>query len=363
MTASVYIHIPFCLKKCAYCDFFSVDGQNDFDLLVKAIVSDITKKGVSTPAKIDTIYFGGGTPSILTPSQLESILNAIYRSFDCSQVMEQTIECNPGTITAGKAMALRSLSFNRVSLGVQSFSDTDLKNIDRIHNGSDAINSVKILTAAGFKKINIDLMFALPKQLRMSVLENIEIADTLGASHLSIYGLTIEKGTDFYSRLLKGDIVPCSDEEYEKIFLLMHQTLVSKGYNHYEISNYAKDGEESKHNMKYWCGSDYFGFGPSAHSRAGTLRCAAVSDIEQYIAEPGKKAFCQELNENELFLERLMLELRTRRGISSKLGESKKWLQRLIERELVAESDNRIILTAKGMLLIDEIILMIEEES
>jgi oxygen-independent coproporphyrinogen-3 oxidase len=357
----LYLHIPFCARKCGYCDFFSVEGTHAAEAYVEAMEREIAAiaAGLSTKCA-DTLFVGGGTPSLLPLPLLARLINRIRRNFDLSLCTEWTLECNPGTLTPEKAHAYRDLGFNRVSLGAQSFQDAELKFLNRIHDADQIRQSVGMLEKAGFDNFNLDLMFGIPGQTIHHLVTNLKTAISLGASHVSLYGLTVEEGTAFHERLLQGEFTRINEEIYEAQFLTAHAHLSAAGFVHYEVSNFAKTGREALHNLNVWRGRDYFGFGVSAHSRAGVCEWANGADLAAYIKDPLKKSFQDVLADDQMRLERLMLGLRTNEGVPAALCGSRANINRLKQRQLLRETDGRVILTAEGMLLLDEIVLLLE---
>ena len=265
----LYIHIPFCVKKCLYCDFYSIPSANEQlkSLYLEALMLHFEEHSLQlAPYIIDSIYFGGGTPSLLTAEQISMLLRKIKRNFYVSDKCEITLETNPGTVDKTKLIALRRAGVNRLSIGCQSFYDSDLSVCGRIHNSMDNIKAVDDAVKAGFSNINIDIMYGLPGQNLQNVLSSIERAVKLGATHISLYGLKVEEGTPFYAMQTQKKLsLPDEDTESDMYFVSCN-LLKNLGFKHYEISNFAKKGYESIHNLKYWNCDEYIGFGPSAHS-------------------------------------------------------------------------------------------------
>jgi oxygen-independent coproporphyrinogen-3 oxidase len=361
--AGIYIHVPFCLQKCVYCDFYSVTDSSFIEQYIVALEKEIiTSAQTANNLSVDTLYVGGGTPSILSGKQLGRIVDTLHKHFDCSNIIERTIECNPGTVTHDTVKALSSLSFNRISLGVQSFSNSELKFLGRIHSSLDAVNAVKILQDGGFSRLNVDILFGIPGQSLNSFLANLDTAVELEISHLSVYGLTIEEGTPLSKMVQNGEITAQHEELYEASFLSAHARLEREGFNHYEISNYALNGCESLHNMNCWRGHDYYGFGPAAHSRMDRARFGNIQNIKEYLISPCEKAFINEVSDEQDRLEKFMLGLRTSEGIRVDGLASSSKVIKLVKRGLLDIRGNLIRLTKEGMMLIDEIILILEEE-
>jgi len=265
----LYIHIPFCMKKCLYCDFYSIPAANEQlkSLYLEALMLHFEEHSLQlAPYVIDSIYFGGGTPSLLSAEQMHMILKKLKKSFYISDKCEITLEANPGTIDKAKLSSFRKSGINRLSIGCQSFFDSDLRVCGRIHNTRDNVRAMMDARDAGFKNINVDIMYGLPGQSLQNVLSSIERAIKLGAAHISLYGLKVEEGTPFYAMQTQRKLaLPDEDTESDMYFVACN-LLRNNGYRHYEISNFAKPGFESVHNLKYWNCDEYVGFGPSAHS-------------------------------------------------------------------------------------------------
>lgn len=265
----LYIHIPFCMKKCLYCDFYSIPAANEQlkSLYLEALMLHLDEHILQlAPYTIDSIYFGGGTPSLLTAEQIATLLKKIKKNFYVSDKCEITLETNPGTVDKAKLSAFRRSGVNRLSIGCQSFFDRDLGVCGRIHKSIDNVKVMEDARSAGFKNINVDIMYGLPGQSLQNVLASIERAVKLGATHISLYGLKVEEGTPFYAlQTQKKLVLPDEDTESDMYFVSCN-LLKKMGFRHYEISNFSKPGFESVHNLKYWNCDEYIGFGPSAHS-------------------------------------------------------------------------------------------------
>jgi oxygen-independent coproporphyrinogen III oxidase len=282
--AGIYVHIPFCQKKCFYCDFYSIENQSRREEFLEAIISEI-QLFVDGHERIlaDTVFFGGGTPSLLRPEELERILAALNDAFAISDASEFTMECNPGTIDTAYLSDYRSLGVNRLSFGVQSFHEDELRFLERIHGPSEAMRAVQFARSAGFDNVNIDLMYALPKQTNDKLLYNLQNAVELAPDHISAYSLIVEPGTPLFSEVADGKIVPAVESVEAGMYEIVMEFLEQHGYTHYEISNYAKPGHECKHNLKYWNAEEYAGFGPSAHSYLEGQRWWNVSSLSKYV--------------------------------------------------------------------------------
>ena len=273
----IYVHIPFCIKKCNYCDFCSFpDKLSRVGEYVKALKSEASSYK-DDAVFADTVYFGGGTPSLLDLSSIDDILKTIRSNFTISPKAEITLEANPCTITKEKAKELYSLGINRISLGAQSFVDSELKTLGRLHSSSDIEKSFSILREAGFSNISLDLMYALPGQTMETLTESINKITALHPKHISCYGLKIEEGTPFDAMLSKGEIGEKTDDEYADMYDVICATLKDAGYAQYELSNFSLPCYESKHNLKYWLGSEYIGLGASASSLYKNTRYEEVT--------------------------------------------------------------------------------------
>ncbi len=282
----IYIHVPFCRSKCYYCDFCSRTRADDEikAIYVKRLCEEIegTAKRIGNDRPIaDTVYFGGGTPTLLSPSQLEKILGAVERNFGIENGAEITAETNPKTADGEKLKNMRSAGINRLSIGMQSVHDNELRALGRIHSFADFCKTFSEARGAGFDNISADLMYGIPEQTRESFCESIERLAALSPEHISSYSLTVEEGTPFWNR--RDSLVLPDEETVSDMYLMMGDILRTYGYEKYEISNFAHKGRESRHNLKYWRREDYLGFGPAAHSFFGGIRFAHSRDIEGYL--------------------------------------------------------------------------------
>ncbi len=367
--AGIYIHIPFCLKACYYCDFHFSTSLNSKHQVISAICQELQlKRNYLDSSSVETIYFGGGTPSILDISDLEKILNIIYKNFNISNFLECTLEANPNDLTKQKIKGFRNLGINRISLGGQSFNDEQLKQINRTHTSSQIENSIKLLQDLGLRNINLDLMYGLPNLKNQSWEKDLKKSIDLGVTHLSCYCLTIEKGTVFHKMVQKGDLKIDSDEKIKLQFLIMRDVLIKNHFDHYEISNFCKPSYESKHNISYWNGNKYLGIGPSAHSYNGKERHWNVKNNIKYIEsiKNGELFFEKErLNRKDIINEYILTGLRTRKGITLKklmkitnqneYQKLKKQIDNLTKNSLLFHENNNFSLTQEGMILCDKI--------
>ena len=367
--AGIYIHIPFCFKACYYCDFHFSTSLNSKDQIISAICKELQlKRNYFDSGSIETIYFGGGTPSILDSSDLEKILNTIYKNFNILTSLECTLEANPNDLTKKKIISIIDLGINRISLGGQSFNDKQLKKMNRTHTSSQIESSIKLLQDLGLENINLDLMYGLPDLKYDSWKKDLKKSIDLGVTHLSCYCLTIEKGTVFDKMVKKGSIKIDSDETIKSQFLIMREVLMSNNFNHYEISNFCKPSYESKHNTSYWNGMKYLGIGPSAHSYNGKKRHWNVNNNFKYIsAIKNREVFFEEevLSRENIINEYILTRLRTSKGVSlKKLSQltDKKQYNKLVNQmcnftneSLLFYEKERFFLTEEGMILCDKI--------
>ena len=366
----IYIHIPFCRSKCQYCDFYSqaCPEKADIHRYIKAVCAHIKETGPQAPGyRVDTVYFGGGTPSILSPDALAAILTAVRQSFDVSTRAEITFEANPDSITPRLLRRLKSEGFNRVSLGIQSDNDELLQNLGRPHTYEEAVEAVNKIRRAGYKNLSVDLMFGLPGQTLESWQDTLTHVLELKPDHISCYGLKVEPGTPLYVR--KDTCGLPDDDAQADMYLAAVEILKSRNYRHYEISNFAKKDKASQHNLKYWTGGEYIGFGPDASSDFAGKRFAMVRDLNAYIdgiLEGGQViADIQEIPPRERAGEYLMMRLRTSIGISREeyekqyllpFGPLEDILKTCKERNLAILSDGRWRLSPEGMLVSNSIL-------
>lgn len=341
-----------------------------YDAFIDALVCEIKTRAeqIDSSTEFITIFFGGGTPSLLTPSHLERITKELFSRFRIASDVEFTLECNPGTVNDGKLLTYKSLGVNRLSFGVQSFHEADLKFLSRIHTVDDAVRLIESARRAGFENVNLDLMFSLPQQTNEQWLYNLERARELETTHVSCYSLTIEEGTPI-AVMVKDKIVSVASEEDDaQKYELTMETLSRYGYHQYEVSNYALPGYECRHNLTYWRHEQYLGFGPSAHSYWGDERLWNVSSLKSYIdiitsrgdAIAGKETLSMEKLRSEYIFLRLRsegidLDEFTSRFSADFLNDNRERLEQFISTGLMTHSDGRLRLTQKGYLMCDEI--------
>ena len=357
-TLGVYIHVPFCGRKCAYCDFYSVSWtRQKAEEYTEAVLRNLRFYGNKTQT-VDTVYLGGGTPSLLTSAQLGSIISEINGSFALDGAAEITIEANPCTLTPEKLAELRSTGINRISIGVQSMIDGELKTLGRLHNAERAEQAVLDAAAAGFGNISCDLMIALPDQGTESLHYSVERMTSLPVQHISAYILKTEEGTPFDCDEIR-DRLPDEDRTAE-LYLEMVRLLEERGFMQYEVSNFARPGYESRHNCRYWKCLDYLGIGPAAHSCYKGKRFAVERDIDGFISSPHQQVTVTD--ESPCGYEEFsMLRLRLKEGlrfsdVPDHREELLKKLPPLIKEGYARTDGERIWLTAKGFLMSNSVI-------
>lgn len=278
----LYIHIPFCIKKCLYCDFYSISGDGVSDEYLSALMRHLDEYKLQTSQyAVDTVFIGGGTPSLMSEKQISALFSKIYQDFNVTKQAEVTIEANPGTLDKKKLTALKKAGVNRLSIGAQSFCPSDLSVCGRIHSVNDNIKAFTDARDAGFDNISLDIMYGLPNQTMAEVVQSLGMAFKLGAEHISFYGLKIEEGTPFHN-MRESLILPNEDSESEMYFV-SRELMLQNGYYQYEISNFAKKDRYCRHNIKYWNGDEYLGIGPAAHSYFAGKRFSFKKDIGLYI--------------------------------------------------------------------------------
>lgn len=366
----LYVHIPYCIRKCNYCDFCSLPlgGGAVPESYVARLIDELRAYSDVKKPPLTTVYFGGGTPSLLEPHVMERILLAIRESFDIADTAEITLEANPGTLTEEKAFAYKRLGFNRVSLGLQSIHQKEMKKLGRIHDFDDFLKSYDSLRRAGFDNINIDLMYGIPHQTKESFLETLDTVISLSPEHISCYGLMIEDGTPFFSEADSLD-VPDTDCECD-MYELAARRLAEGGYSHYEISNYAKAGFESRHNLIYWSYDEYIGVGAAAHSFFDGVRRSNTEDVGKYIASVGISPKEEHSpDRDDMAYEYAMLKLRLKCGFSlteyeerfgvSFLDGREEPLRKMRESGLLKLEDGRIFLTERGFYVSNGILVEI----
>lgn len=363
---AAYVHIPFCTQICYYCDFSKVFIKNQpVDDYLRALMEEIR---AYEPGPVDTLYIGGGTPSALSAPQLEFLLEGLASIFDISQVQEWTLEANPGDLSQDKIEVMAKAGLNRVSLGVQTFDNRELKQIGRMHQEKDIYESIDQLKAAGFHNISIDLIYALPHQTMEQVQVNVEKALGLDIPHMSLYSLILENHTVFMNRMRRGQLnLPQEDLEVDMFHYIINR-LKEAGFDHYEISNFCRPGYESRHNLMYWDNAEYYGLGAGASGYLNGIRYRNHGPIRHYlnaVAAGDARVYQEELSLKEQMEEELFLGLRKRAGVSIARFEKKfqrsfdevygAVVQQLIHEGLLIQEGDRLRTSQKGLFLGDTV--------
>ena len=358
----LYVHIPYCVRKCGYCDFCSRASASGIpDGYIASLLSEAElykEKRLS----LDTVYIGGGTPSLMTPKQLSTLVLGLRECFDILPSAEFTVECNPGTARFDFFRECRRLGINRISFGLQSVHDSELRLLERIHTYADFLAAYGEARDAGIENISVDLMYGIPEQTEESFSETLASAVALGVEHISAYGLIIEEGTRFFN---ERDSLSLPDEDAEcDMYYLADRYLTENGFSHYEVSNYAREGRESRHNLKYWHLEEYIGLGASAHSFFGGKRYYNALDVDGYVSRArGVLGICEESDPKS---EYIMLKLRLKEGLSLSeyegmfgvdlLSEKSEAVERFVSLGLVELCQGQLFLTAEGFYLSNLII-------
>ena len=368
--AGIYVHIPFCKKLCFYCDFYHVISVNDNSAFIDALLKEASlRKDYLESETVSTIYFGGGTPSVFSVKDLGTILNHINKLFSVEQNCEISIELNPDDVLPAYLEGLKDLNINRISLGIQSWRDSDLKMLNRRHDSAQAIKALKDTLDAGFENVTIDLIYGIPGMSLQEWESNLDFSLSFDIKHLSAYHLTFEPGTVFGKMLEKGAISEIDENESVAQFNILIEKTESAGFIQYEISNFGKPGYFSIHNSNYWKQVSYLGLGPSAHSFNGYSRQWNIRDLKGYIKliNAGKSFYeSEELNSKTRFNEYIMTSLRTMWGIDLE------YVEEMFEKEgydyiinlagkfknygLMKQEKKSLILTNQGKLISDNII-------
>ena len=372
----LYIHIPFCKRKCEYCDFKSYAGKEELvDEYIKWLKYEVKEVGegnrldyenhLDKLAIVKTIYIGGGTPSLIDSKYINEILEVVKQNYTLENDLEITIEVNPGTVDQEKLEQYKKSGINRLSIGLQSTHDRLLKKLGRIHNYEEFLNTFELARKVGFENINVDLMLGLPEQSIEDLKESVEEIIKLNPEHISVYSLIVEEGTPFYKKLEENELDLPEEEIERKMYWTVKQELEKEGYIHYEISNFAKAGFESKHNLSCWNQEEYIGFGTSAHSYTNNVRYSNIDSMEEYIdnfkkeSEADNFVFHEKQNKDSKMKEFMMLGLRKIEGVSIKEFKNRftlnpifvyrKELEKLVTEELIEIDGDKIKLTNKGL--------------
>lgn len=368
--AGIYIHIPFCKKRCIYCDFYSSTDNRLVDKYIDALCIEIESRLHEIDKNnITTIYIGGGTPSQLSATQLGEIINFIKSKIDFSLIEEFTIEVNPDDVTYDYIKECITFGINRVSMGIQSFVDEELKIINRRHDSYQAIKAIETIKSAGISNISIDLIYGLPLQTIESWIYSARKAIEMNVPHISCYNLSYEEGTTLYKMRDMGKIKECDEDTCIEMYDILVKMLADADFEHYEISNFAKRGYYSRHNSNYWNLTPYLGLGASAHSFDGSIRRYNPSSIQKYTSNISESGIAYEEEQETLyeqFNEYIMINLRTMWGVNTQkvktiFGEELrnhliKYSRRFIETGDLKEKENTIVLSEKGIMLSDYII-------
>ncbi len=367
---SLYIHIPFCISKCIYCDFNSIVTESQIvDEYLEAIGRDL--QSATGDHSFKTIFIGGGTPTVLNETQLERLLNMVSKYVDVTNLKEYTIEVNPGTLNDEKAAIIKNNHVDRISIGIQSFNDRYLKLLGRTHSANEAKDIFLNLREKGFKNINIDLIYGYPAQTENEWKKDLLECCKLDPEHISAYCLTYEQGTPIVKMTGPGRLKKLSEEEELKMYEFTNDFLYDKGYNHYEISNFAKRGKECLHNTVYWENGEYIGTGAGAFSYVNGERYCNIKSVKEYISLSGPKkkliCFSEKLPQRQRASEILIMALRMTSGISKKefiqrsgfdLNELfEKQLNNLTQAGLINFDDDRVKLTKKGLSVADSVMM------
>ena len=360
MVNGIYIHIPFCKKRCLYCDFFSTTLLNQREQYVEALLREIVQRKNEAGEPIRTIYIGGGTPSTLEPKEIARILQTI----DAPDAEEITMEVNPGDVTPEYLKAIREAGVNRLSIGIQSFQDKLLTLIGRRHNAQQALTAVRDAQKVGFENISIDLMYALPTQTMEQWVADIETAIRLNVQHISSYGLMYEEGTALTQLVENGELEPIEEDTENAMYDVLCEQLKQAGFLHYEVSNFALPGYESKHNSSYWNGTPYIGVGAGAHSYINNVRSWNPDDLNAYIRNINNGSLVREsetLTDKDLYNEQIMLGLRTNKGIDEAItkqiqGKYETVLDNIRDNLLTRTAEGRIVAMQKGLHILNRII-------
>lgn len=366
--AGIYIHIPFCRKACHYCDFHFSTSLKNVDALKDAIIGEIKlEKEFFGNEKIETLYFGGGTPSVLNQYQLEDIIETVEANynFDRKSSSEITLEANPDDLTTKYLKELKEIGIQRLSIGVQSFDDKVLQFLNRSHNSKEAITSIENAILTGFDNLNVDFIYGIPGRAKGAIAKELSVLNIKEIQHLSMYALTIEENTVFGRLQKKGEFMSKEEDEVVSEYFEMKEILDKWEFEQYEISNFARNNAYALHNTNYWRGKKYLGIGPSAHSYDGKSRRINPANNALYIKGVNigdLKRETEELSASNIFNEMLMTGLRTKWGVDKVKIENSKFfpvikdsLQDFIDNEMIIDNPDAYTLSEKGKLIADEI--------
>ncbi|MGB5984920.1 MAG: radical SAM family heme chaperone HemW [Desulfobacterales bacterium] len=373
--AGIYLHCPFCVRKCPYCDFYSTTATSRQTHFQRAIITEISIRKAEH-LTFDSLYFGGGTPSVIDPDFIEQVIELAHLNFDLRPDTEFTLEANPGTLSAGKFECYRRMGINRFNIGIQSFQSSNLEFLGRIHSAGEGYQAFDMARKAGFRNIGIDLIYGLPGQSSADWLADLKCALTLSPEHIAAYMLTYEKGTPLTRAKQQGRFIPLSDDALAELFETTVNHLETHGYHHYEVSNFARqadsqeDSFRSRHNLKYWNLSPYIGLGPAAHSYENGRRSWNTASLDSYISalDKGERPLAgqEQLNREQQLMEALYLGLRQTQGISL-VGFKDQFgidfsalypesIEQLLAHGLIRFTETHCRLTLRGMLLLDSVV-------
>ena len=368
--AGIYVHIPYCKQRCSYCDFHFKISQKDRPEIIKSIKTELLENiNYFNHKEVKTIYFGGGTPSIINEKELEELIILIYQNFRIKKNVEITVECNPEDITTNKIVSFRKMGINRLSIGIQSFNNSELKLLNRSHDAEKAYNSITTAQQNGFENISIDLIYGLPDQKIDALRRNLSIINELKIKHFAAYSLTIEKKTKLFHLINKKQINPLQDHKVIEQFNLIENFSKENKYIHYEISNFAKAGFLAKHNSAYWENRIYLGVGPSAHSFDGKRRKWNFSSNKKYIEGINNKSInyfaIEYLSTKQHYNEYIMTNFRTTWGVDTKTIEQRfgktykeeflKAIKKWVNKNYIINEKNIFKLSSQGKIFADQI--------
>ncbi len=366
--AGVYFHIPFCKQACHYCDFHFSTNLGVKDQMLEMMLRELKMRDGYLTEEVETIYFGGGTPSLLSPAEIDKLLQAVSKTFHVNANAELTLETNPDDMTFGKLVDFRALGVNRLSIGIQSFEDDVLRFMNRAHSSESAHQSISDARKAGFQNISVDIMYAIPRLSGARWRSQVEQVIDYQPEHISAYSLTIEDRTAFGNWLAKGKLLPVGDNETIEQLNLLLEKLDTAGYERYEVSNFARPGYYSRHNTSYWKGVPYLGIGPGAHSFDRVSRQYNVRNNHLYIREIARgniPATVEVLTVEEKINDYILTTLRTTWGMNLEkvkldfgydlLEHKRNYLQTLIANKLAKLDGRQLVLTTEGLALADKI--------
>lgn len=368
---SLYFHFPFCLRKCGYCDFYSLPFRQELAWpYVEAMCREVSLYAGSVKGRCDTVYLGGGTPSLMSPEQVRALLEAVEKHIGIEEGAEITLEANPGTIDLPKVKGFKESGVNRISLGAQSFSDRELKILGRIHGVAEIIESIGFIRKGGITNLNLDLIFGIPGQKLSDWKRNLKKLSDLKPEHASLYLLQLEEEVPLAFKLRNKELVSCSEDEEACMYYTAVEELTDDGYQHYEISNFARAGLACRHNMNYWLGNDYIGIGAGAVSFRCGVRYRNLPDVTSYLqrlaaGEPPLREVMERLSEDERAAEAMILGLRLIAGVDMQVFAARhrvdprtRWKREIewaVDKGLIIRDKDTLKLTKKGLFLSNEV--------